>query len=274
MFPVGSPFRLRVSQYLDPATFPAPATSNRTCGFPASGFLTDVTPRHTSQGLRLDVKPLPDTPGLVYLEGIGLRHSPTLVSFHRMSEVRPLPSTGITRLPRYYRPVRHPKPPSLALAGYRLVALTHHDWGFPCCAPSPLPHMPSPLPRRNHEVRTSLSSLAMAAFPHLRAGRLPHYTFRGLLSVHCSLRPAWSPSCPRQPSTPEASAISLPPLLLRLLPAGATDAGWGSHPLKMCAFARHTANILLSAMEPHDTSVQKEACAVSARGPGWGERVT
>ena len=28
--------------------------------------------------------------------------------FHSAPEVRPLPSTGITRLPRYYEPVRHP----------------------------------------------------------------------------------------------------------------------------------------------------------------------
>src|SRR5690606_11332295 len=41
-------------------------------------------------------------------------------------------------------------------------------------------------------------------------------------------------------STPEASAISLPPFLLRLLPAGATVAGWVSHPLKTCAFPRRT----------------------------------
>ena len=175
-----------------------------------------------------------------------MRHSPTLVSFHCMSEVRPLPSTGITRLRRYYAPVRHPRPPGLALTSCRLVALTHHDWGFPCCAPSPLPHMPSPLPRRNHWMHTSLASPTTAAFPDLRPGRLPHYTFRGLLSVHCTLRPVWSPSCPRQPSAPEASATSSPPLLLRLLPAGATFAGWDSHPLKRCTLARRTENRCVS----------------------------
>src|SRR5215468_8849568 len=35
VLPVVSPFRLRVSHYLDRATFPAPATSNAACGFPA-----------------------------------------------------------------------------------------------------------------------------------------------------------------------------------------------------------------------------------------------
>ena len=38
-----------------------------------------------------------------------------------------------------------------------------------------------------------------------------------------TLRPACSPSRPRRPSTPKASAASLPPRLLRLLPAGATS---------------------------------------------------
>src|SRR6202030_4428180 len=35
VLPVVSPFRLRVSQYLDSAALPAPATSNAACGFPA-----------------------------------------------------------------------------------------------------------------------------------------------------------------------------------------------------------------------------------------------
>jgi len=42
------------------------------------------------------------------------------------------------------------------------------------------------------------------------------------------------------PSTPKASTISLPPSLLRLLPAGATVAGRGSHPLEDSAFSRRT----------------------------------
>jgi hypothetical protein len=39
----------------------------------------------------------------------------------------------------------------------------------------------------------------------------------------------------------KASAASLPPRLLRLLPAGAKVTGRGSHPLKDRAFARRTA---------------------------------
>ena len=43
-----------------------------------------------------------------------------------------------------------------------------------------------------------------------------------------------------EPSTPEASAASLPPRLLQLLPAGATVAGQDSHLLKDSAFSRRT----------------------------------
>ena len=43
-----------------------------------------------------------------------------------------------------------------------------------------------------------------------------------------------------EPSTPEASAASLPPRLLQLLPAGAKVAGRDSHPLEDSAFARRT----------------------------------
>src|SRR5437016_9151667 len=47
------------------------------------------------------------------------------------------------------------------------------------------------------------------------------------------------------PSTPKASVASLPPRLLRLLPAGAKVAGWGSHPLKDRAFARRTRYLIV-----------------------------
>ena len=47
---------------------------------------------------------------------------------------------------------------------------------------------------------------------------------------------------PVQPFPSEASAVSLPPLPLRLLLAGATVARWELHPLKNDTFARRTAH--------------------------------
>ena len=44
--------------------------------------------------------------------------------------------------------------------------------------------MPMPLPRRNWKVPASFSSFPAAAFPQFGDGRLPHYSYRGLLSIH------------------------------------------------------------------------------------------
>src|ERR1700676_2868666 len=43
--------------------------------------------------------------------------------------------------------------------------------------------MLSPIPRRNCKD-TSLVFLAVTAFPEIATGQLPHFVFRGLLSVH------------------------------------------------------------------------------------------
>ena len=64
-----------------------------------------------------------------------------------------------------------------------------HRQGFPCCVHSPLPHVPPPLPRRNRSVLPSLASRPLAAFPDIRAGRLPRCPFRGLLGVYSRCGP-------------------------------------------------------------------------------------
>ena len=53
-------------------------------------------------------------------------------------ELRPLPSAGITRLPRYYGPLRHLARPGLALAGRRWEVTRLHRRGFPCGTRSPV----------------------------------------------------------------------------------------------------------------------------------------
>ena len=52
-------------------------------------------------------------------------------------ELRPLPSTGITRLPRYYEPLRHPRAPEPSLTGVRLV-FPDHAKGLPVLRALPL----------------------------------------------------------------------------------------------------------------------------------------
>src|SRR5450755_1361469 len=79
------------------------------------------------------------------LELIGCPISRSLTTSCVCLELRPLPSTGITRLHRYYEPLRHPRAPGLSLAGVRLV-IPDHAVGLPvlralslctCCRPYP-----------------------------------------------------------------------------------------------------------------------------------------
>ena len=123
----------------------SPRSSNRTCGFPASGFPTGFTSKHTAVGqdgpdvvgshrtprtrpyrgnawclattpcgqfrLRLDVELPPRAPEL-----LGCcqdhRQSPLLAIVKSVPEVRALCSAGITRPHSSYGPVRRPRGPS------------------------------------------------------------------------------------------------------------------------------------------------------------------
>jgi hypothetical protein len=97
-------------------------------------------------------------------------------------QLRPLPSPGITRLPRYCGPLRHPRRPGLALASCRLIRL-RSPLGFPVLRLVPFVRMPSPIPRQDRwELFAHLPSTS--AFPRFAAGRLLHHPFRGLHSVH------------------------------------------------------------------------------------------
>src|SRR6266481_3436576 len=63
-------------------------------------------------------------------ELIGFPISVSFTTYCVCLELRSLPSTGITRLQRYYEPLRHPKAPGLSLTGFRL-ALADHALGLP-----------------------------------------------------------------------------------------------------------------------------------------------
>ena len=64
-----------------------------------------------------------------------------------------------------------------------------HPSRLPLLRTSPLAYVPSPLPRRNDQVRISLACLTTATFPDIMAGRLPRRSFRGLHSVHSRYGP-------------------------------------------------------------------------------------
>src|SRR5439155_12267182 len=88
-------------------------------------------------GRRSDTRLLPSlsrvTPSAVSehsSELIGCPISRSLTTYCVGLELRSLPSTGITRLQRYYEPLRHPRALGLSLAGVRLV-IADHALGLP-----------------------------------------------------------------------------------------------------------------------------------------------
>ena len=121
--------------------------------------------------------------------------------------------------------------PGPSLAGVRLL-IAEHAVGLPVLRALSLVSMLSPLPRRSHWVPPLLASPAVSAFPDMAVGSARASTFSRLVRRSLALRPAHS-RCHRISwhALPKASTVSLPPQLLRLLPAGAV-AGWGFHPLE------------------------------------------
>ena len=104
-----------------------------------------------------------------------------------------LPSISITRLPRYYEPLRHPKGPSQIVTDLSLgFPDPTHETSRVACA-IPLPHMPLPIPRHGRRVHLSLSSPTMAAFPTStgRSARASPFSRRAQHSL--TLWPACSP---------------------------------------------------------------------------------
>ena len=137
-------------------------------------------------------------------------------------ELRSLRSAGITRRQHYYGPLRHPRRPSLLVTELSLKVTRLHRWGFPCCLSIPLPHMPSPLPRRDRLSFVALGS-ASGGLP-CRSGRsAPALRVSRLAQRSLTLRPAWL-------LTPQGSLLqecfSLHSYLrkpLQVLPVGATS---------------------------------------------------
>jgi hypothetical protein len=104
---------------------------------------------------------------------------------------QPLPSTGVSRLPRYYGPLHHPKPPGTSLTNFRLV-IPDHAKGLPvlralslstCC---------------RHYPGTATGGLALlihpdvSAFPGRVVGSACASSFSRLAQRSLALRPAHS----------------------------------------------------------------------------------
>ena len=90
--------------------------------------------------------------------------------------LRPLPSAGITRLPRYYWPLRHPASPdwSSRISGWRVHAT---DRASRVATPSILQTCRRHYPGGNDPVRLSLASRTATGLPLSQGGSAPALPF-------------------------------------------------------------------------------------------------
>ena len=172
-------------------------------------------------------------------------------------ELRSLPSTGITRLHRYYEPLRHPGAPGLSLTGVRLV-IPDHARGLPVLRALSLHTCRRHYPGAAVGCRLRSSHPPVSAFPGSTYGSACTSSFSRFAQRSLTLRPARSRRSPYIVTRyPKASDISSPPCLLRLLPAGAV-AGRGLHPLEMRRLV--TAHVASGPCRGLSLSVKMRSC--------------
>src|ERR1700676_1445203 len=154
-------------------------------------------------------------------------------------QLRPLPSTGITRLHRYCEPLRHPSRPSLSLTSFQLIRTAIS------AGPSRVSHGPLCL----HAVANTPAGLmefvrsydsTNFGLPRNRGGSAPALVFSRPAQRLLTLRPARSPSrlatlCTRGFSSLVSSTASL--ICYRV---ERTSSRAGLPPLWTTAFSRRT----------------------------------
>ena len=170
---------------------------------------------------------------------IGCPISRSITTYCVCPELRPLPSTGITRLQRYYEPLRHPRAPGLSLTGFRLV-IDDHALGLPvlralslctCCRHYPgaadgriaslIPPSRISLPRKGCRVGLRIVLFeACSAFTRVTACTLALSPIRDTLI--------------------EGFSHFVTSMTAPIASGGSEFAGWDLHPLESAAFARRT----------------------------------
>jgi hypothetical protein len=166
---VADPFRLSVPHELRHASVSTPRSSNRTCGFAASGSRRRLTP---SPG------PLPVTPSATSENNAGvvrlIANLPFVVASCVRLQLRPVPSTGITPASSVLR--ASPQSQSAQPFSHELPVDPYRDhrWDFPCCAWSTLPTCRRPIPGQVGWNLFAHTIPFASAFPETGAGRLLH----------------------------------------------------------------------------------------------------
>src|SRR5277367_1532160 len=106
-------------------------------------------------------------------------------------ELRPLPSPGVTRLQRYYKPLRHPTAPSLSLTGVWLV-IPDRALGLPVLRALSLCTCCRQYPGAAIGRRRRSSHPAVSAFPDNVVGSTCTSSFSRIARRSLALRPAHS----------------------------------------------------------------------------------
>jgi hypothetical protein len=161
--------------------FPHPAHRTGQADFPHPALGQDVTLSRAT----------PSAASEHLLELIGCPISRSFTTYCVCLELRSLPSTGVTRLPRYYGPLRHPRAPSLSLTGFRLV-IADHALGLPVLRALSLCTC-----RRQYPGVATWRTLrstrpAVSAFPDMAVGSAYTSSFSRLARRSLALRPAHS----------------------------------------------------------------------------------
>ncbi len=189
-----------------------------------------------------------------------VRLAPVVMSlppFRTAPNSGPLPSTGVTPRPRYYGPIRHPAGPACPSRGSG--CRVHGTGGASRVATHSIFHTcRRHYPGGNRPVLSSLSSRLASGLPLNSGGSASATPVSRPARRSLAFRPAWSLSRPRRPFSPECfnpcRYLHGPPWLL---PAGATVAGWDSHPPGKRAFPRRTEK---SGLGPRGTGRASSPC--------------
>ena len=157
------------------APFPHPAHRTGQADFPHPALGQDLTP--------LISRATPSAVSEHSSEFIGCPISRSFTTYCVCLELRSLPSTGVTRLPRYYEPLRHPRAPACPSRASGWSSPTT-PWGFPCFVRLPCVHAAATTPAQRLGVLLRSFTQPYQPSPKGLSGRPAHCPFRGLLSVH------------------------------------------------------------------------------------------
>ena len=216
---VGPPFRPRVSHHLDHASSPHPAhrTGRAQLRHPALGQGSPVrdSRKQVGRGSVMASEASEPLNGVARLAPISRLSAPSTMSL----ELGSLPSTGVTRLPRYYEPLRHPARPGLALTGLRLssrdsplgASRVASDLRVQACHCQ----YPGGTPGACRVVRGNPSVSRDDGLPRIATGSAPTSGCFGACTAFTVVAACPLAEPPGRPVVSKASTVSLPPPPLR-----------------------------------------------------------